>query len=57
MLNTAKGGVVSSWMLLDMVARGMAPVALVLNSKNSILAQGAAFANLAPVHQFELDIT
>ena len=56
-LNTAKGGVASSWMLLDMVARGMAPAALVLNSTNPILAQGAAFANLALVHQFDLDIT
>ena len=56
-LNTAKGGVASSWMLLDMVARGMAPAALVLNSTNPILVQGAAFANLALVHQFDLDIT
>ena len=40
-----------------MVARGMAPAALVLNSTNPILAQEAAFTNLAPVHQFELDIT
>ena len=40
-LNTAKGGVASSWMLLDMVARGLAPAALVLNSTNPILAQGA----------------
>lgn len=56
-LNTAKGGVASSWMLLDMVARGMAPAALVLNSTNPILVQGAAFANLALVHQFEVDIT
>lgn len=56
-LNTAKGGVASSWMLLDMVSRGMAPAALVLNSTNPILAQGAAFANLALVHEFELDIT
>ncbi len=56
MLNTPTGGVAGSWMLLDMVARGMVPAALVLNSTNPILAQGAAFANLGLVHQFELDI-
>ena len=56
-LNTAKGGVASSWMLLDMVAREMAPAALVLNSTNPILVQGAAFANLTLVHGFEVDIT
>ncbi len=56
-LNTAKGGVATSWMLLDMVARGMAPIALILNSTNPILVQGAAFANLTLVHEFEEDIT
>jgi len=56
-LNTSKGGVASSWMLKEMVDRGMAPVALVLNSTNPIMAQGAAFANLPFVHEFEIDIT
>ena len=56
-LNTAKGGVASSWMLLDMVSRNLAPAALVLNTANPIMAQGAAFANLPLVHQFDLDIT
>ncbi len=56
-LNTAKGGVATSWMLKDMVDRSKAPVALVLNSANPIMAQGAAFANLTLVHQFEGDIT
>ena len=56
-LNTAKGGVASSWMLFDMVERGMAPKALVLNLANPIMAQGAAFANLTLVHQFDIDIT
>lgn len=56
-LNTAKGGVASSWMLLDMVARNLAPVALVLNTANPIMAQGAAFANLPLIHEFNLDIT
>ena len=55
-LNTAKGGVASSWMLLDMVSRGMAPAALILNSANPIMVQGAAFANLPLMHGFEVDI-
>ena len=56
-LNTAKGGVASSWMLKNMVDQGMAPAALVLNAANPIMAQGAAFANLPLVHQFDVDIT
>ncbi len=56
-LNSAKGGVATSWMLFDMVARGMAPLALVLNQTNPILVQGAVFANLPLVHCFDVDIT
>lgn len=57
-LNTAKGGVASAWMLRDMVERGLAPRALVFNSVNPILAQGAAFAGLTLVDRFDQgDIT
>lgn len=56
-LNTAKGGVASSWMLREMSARGMAPAALLLNSTNPIMAQGAAFAALPFMDRFEVDIT
>ena len=56
-LNAAKGGVASSWMLKNMVDQQMAPAALVLNSANPIMAQGAAFANLPLVHRFDIDIT
>ena len=56
-LNTAKGGVATSWMLKDMVSRNMSPAALVLNSANPIMVQGAAFAGLPLVHDFEVDIT
>jgi predicted aconitase with swiveling domain len=52
-LITAKGGVASAWMLYDMVARGRAPAALVFQRSNTILAQGAAFADLALVDRFE----
>lgn len=48
-LNTAKGGVASAWMLREMVERGLTPKALVFNSVNPILAQGAAFADLTLV--------
>ena len=56
-LNTAKGGVASAWMLREMVAREMAPAALLLNASNPILAQGAAFAALPFVDRFETDVT
>jgi predicted aconitase with swiveling domain len=52
-LRTAKGGVASAWMLHEMAARGMAPKALIFDRTNSILAQGAAFAQLTLVDRFE----
>ena len=52
-LNTAKGGVASAWMLHEMTTRKIAPKALVLNSANTILVQGAALANLSMVDRFE----
>lgn len=56
-LNTAKGGVASSWMLHEMASREMAPAALLLNAANPIMAQGAAFAGLPFMDRFEVDIT
>ena len=56
-LNTAKGGVATSWMLREMCARGMGPAALLLNLANPIMAQGAAFADLPFMDRFECDIT
>jgi uncharacterized protein len=52
-LVTAKGGVASAWMLREMVARGMAPKAILFDQANAILAQGAAFAELPLVDRFE----
>jgi uncharacterized protein len=52
-LITAKGGVATAWMLREMAARGMAPKAIVLDRSNTILAQGAAFADLTLVDRFE----
>jgi len=56
-LNAAKGGVATAWMLRDMKARGLAPAALILNFANTIMAQGAAFADLPMIDRFEVDIT
>jgi predicted aconitase with swiveling domain len=56
-LHTAKGGVATSWTLREMKNRGMAPAALLLNLGNPIMAQGAAFAELAFMDRFEVDIT
>ncbi len=56
-LNTAKGGVASAWMLRDMTERGLAPMALVFNRVNPILAQGAVFAGLTLLDRFECDVT
>jgi hypothetical protein len=52
-LQTAKGGVASAWMLREMTSRGMAPKAIIFDRTNTILAQGAAFAELAMVDRFE----
>jgi predicted aconitase with swiveling domain len=56
-LNTAKGGVASAWMLHDMAQHMLAPAALVFNRVNPILAQGAALANLPLVDRFDGDVT
>ena len=56
-LETAKGGVASAWMLREMASRGMIPLALVFNSVNPILAQGAAFGEVTMLAGFEVDIT
>ena len=52
-LNTAKGGVASAWMLHEMKSRGLAPKAILFNTANTILAQGAALANLTMCDRFE----
>ena len=44
-LDAAKGGVATAWMLYEMKARGIVPAALVLNAVNPIMVQGAALAD------------
>jgi uncharacterized protein len=56
-LDTAKGGVASAWMLHEMASRQMAPLAIVFNTVNPILVQGAALAGLTMFASFDMDIT
>lgn len=56
-LEAAKGGVATAWMLHEMAAREMAPLALLFNFANPIMAQGAAFARIPLMDRFECDIT
>ena len=56
-LDQAKGGVATAWMLHEMHQRGIVPLALVLNRVNPILAQGAAFGAVTLVDRFDADVT
>ena len=51
-LNTAKGGVATAWMLLEMKTRGITPKAIIFNEANTILVQGAALADMAMCDRF-----
>ena len=56
-LDGAKGGVATAWMLHDMAARRIMPRALIFNRVNPIIAQGAAFGGVALVDRFPGDVT
>ena len=56
-LDTSKGGVASAWMLREMASRGIVPLAIVFNSVNPILAQGAAFGDVTLMAGFDCDVT
>lgn len=56
-LDTAKGGVASAWMLHEMQSRNKAPLAIVFNTVNPILAQGAALADISMLACFDEDVT
>jgi predicted aconitase with swiveling domain len=56
-LDAAKGGVATAWMLYEMQARGIMPAALVLNTVNPIMVQGAALADFTMISGFDVDIT
>ncbi len=56
-LDTAKGGVASAWMLHEMASRNKVPLAIVFNTVNPILVQGAAFGGITMLAGFDVDIT
>jgi predicted aconitase with swiveling domain len=56
-IDGAKGGVATAWMLHEMKARGVMPAALVLNRVNPIMVQGAALADFTMISGFACDIT
>jgi uncharacterized protein len=56
-LDAAKGGVATAWMLYEMKSRGVVPAALVLNAVNPIMVQGAALAGFTMISGFDGDIT
>src|SRR5260370_11054039 len=56
-LDAAKGGVATAWMLHEMKARGVVPAALVLNAVKPIMVQGAALADFTMISGFDIDIT
>ena len=56
-LDTSKGGVASAWMLAEMASRDKVPVAIVFNTVNPILVQGAAFGSITMLAGFDEDVT
>jgi predicted aconitase with swiveling domain len=56
-LDAAKGGVASAWMLYEMKSRNICPSAIIFNAVNPILAQGAAHAGIPILSGFDCDIT
>jgi predicted aconitase with swiveling domain len=56
-LDTAKGGVATAWMLHEMRSRHMAPLAIVFNTVNTILVQGAALGDITMMAGFDVDVT
>lgn len=57
MLDIAKGGVASAWMLRVLMHSDHRPKALILNWANPIMAQGASFGEMPLIDRFDCDIT
>lgn len=51
----AKGGFATSWALLDLKARGLAPVAMLFGWANPVMVQGAVLAGVALMDQLTPD--
>jgi predicted aconitase with swiveling domain len=56
-LDTSKGGVASAWMLAEMRSRDKVPLAIVFNTVNPILVQGAALGGITMLAGFDDDVT
>lgn len=56
-LDTAKGGVASAWMLAEMRSRDKVPLAIIFNTVNPILVQGAALGDITMMAGFDGDVT
>lgn len=52
---TPKGGIATSWALLDLRERGLAPLALVCRRLNPVVAQGAVLAGLPVLDRLDPD--
>lgn len=53
----AKGGFATSWALLDLKSRGLAPVAMIFGWANPVMVQGAILAGVALMDQLTPDPT
>ena len=51
----SKGGVATSWMMLDMVQRETCPAGFLFGRTNPVMVQGAVFAEVALMHELEPD--
>lgn len=51
----AKGGVATSWRLLDLVERGVGPAGLIFNVLNPVMVQGAVLAGIPIMHKLTPD--
>jgi uncharacterized protein len=54
-VSTAKGGTATGWRLLDLVARGTAPSALIFRRTNPVMVQGAVLAAIPIMHCLQPD--
>ena len=52
---TAKGGIATSWMLLAMAQRRLAPLAILFQTTNPVMAQGAVLAGISMLHRLQPD--
>lgn len=53
--STPKGGIATSWALLDLKERGLAPLGLVCRRANPVVVQGAVLAGLPLLDRLDAD--